>query len=98
MNELQDAQDWYAKRIGKTEEEFDDHDYHCAQIAYEYKILTGLKDKNGREIKFGDKVKIRDLKYRRNYIGEVKFGDGSFYIKSEYASHFRWMDYKVELK
>ena len=91
------AEEWLAKRFGKSVNEFDDYDYFCAKIAYEYKRYTGLKDKNGKEVCLGDKVKIRDGKYGGKWLGIVEFGDGSFYVQSEFTKHFRLTDYKIEI-
>ena len=59
---------------------------------------TGLKDKNGKEIYEGDIVEGEDhYNYRLLFNGTVGFKDGSFVIFGECITHYRWMDYSVEI-
>ena len=59
---------------------------------------TGLKDKNGKKIFEGDKVKGKDnYNYCLPFNGTVGFKDGSFVIIGDIIIHYRWMDYSVEI-
>jgi uncharacterized phage protein (TIGR01671 family) len=57
----------------------------------------GLNDKNHLEIYENDNVKCRDLRDLTEFQGTVEFDNASFYIKSDVCSHYRWMDYEVEV-
>lgn len=76
---------------------FDNH-----QGRYELMQYTGLKDKNGVEVYEGDIVRGRDsflagFSQKDNLFGVVDFQDGSFVIKNDYVTHYRWMDYELEV-
>lgn len=59
---------------------------------------TGLKDRKGKKIFEGDIVKGEDhYNYRLPFNGTVGFKDGSFVIIGEAVTHYRWMDYSVEI-
>lgn len=63
---------------------------------------TGIKDKNGVEVYEGDIVRGRDsflagFSQKDNLFGVVDFQDGSFVIKNDYVTHYRWMDYELEV-
>lgn len=63
---------------------------------------TGLTDENGTKIFEGDIVKCHDCLLRSDqpfheFIGYVDFADGSFVIRSDCFSHYRWVDYEVEV-
>lgn len=67
-------------------------------IEFELMQYTGLKDKNGKEIYEGDIVRGNDsYDDGREIFGVVDFQDCSFVIKNDCATHYRWMDYTIEV-
>ena len=59
---------------------------------------TGLIDKNGKKVFEHDIVKVYDTLCEISFTGVVHYFDGSFYIcDTDFWSHFRWMDYEVEV-
>lgn len=63
-------------------------------------FFTGISDKNGQRIFEGDIVLVNDKlpsvpKEERYFKGVVEFKDGSFVIRGEEFTHYRWIDYEV---
>lgn len=63
---------------------------------------TGLRDKSGTRIFEGDIVHFHDLipsffDEQREFTGTVEYGDNSFIIVCDTSTHYRWMDYEIEV-
>ena len=61
-----------------------------------------MNDKKDRAIFEGDIVKVHDYTIRRDspwheFVGVVGFKDGSYVIKTDMFTHYRWIDYEVEV-
>ncbi|WP_079708605.1 YopX family protein [Paraliobacillus ryukyuensis] len=57
----------------------------------------GMKDKNGYELFSGQSVKFKDKLHKIESEGVIGFENGSFVIKSDVTTHYRWIDYEVEI-
>lgn len=56
-----------------------------------------IKDKNNNWIYEGDIVKIYDSYTSCTSAGVVDFQDGSFIIRNDSMTHYRWYDYDLEI-
>jgi hypothetical protein len=60
--------------------------------------FTGLTDKNGKKIFEGDIVQGKDrLEKHLEVFGVIECKDGSFVIVGDFMTHYRWLDYDVEV-
>lgn len=60
--------------------------------------FTGLTDKNGIKIFKGDVVKGKDNLERNLAVGGyIDHENGSFVIVGEFMTHYRWLDYELEI-
>ena len=60
--------------------------------------ITGLTDRNGKRILEGDIVRGTDaLERGLEVFGYVAHRDGSFVIVGDLLTHYRWLDYKLEV-
>jgi len=60
--------------------------------------FTNCHDINGKEVYEGDIVRGKDnYNDEREIFGIVGFQDCSFVIKNDCVTHYRWMDYTIEV-
>lgn len=59
--------------------------------------FTGCHDINNKDVYEGDLVKCKDNYTGLEFSGVVAFQDCSFVIKNGCVTHYRWMDYTVEV-
>lgn len=60
--------------------------------------FTGLTDKNGKKIFEGDIVQGKDrLEKHLEVFGYIDHQNGSFVITGDFMTHYRWLDYEVEV-
>lgn len=58
---------------------------------------TGLTDKNDQKIFEGDIVRGIDRLADLEVFGYIDHQSGSFVIVGEFMTHYRWLDYEVEV-
>lgn len=60
---------------------------------------TGIDDKNGVKVFEADILKVRDCLPggEMEFMGVVEFKDGSFVIENDEMTHYRWIDYEIEV-
>lgn len=54
-------------------------------------------DINDKPVYESDNLKCKDLYTGLEFTGTVEFQDCSFVIKNDCVTHYRWMDYEVEV-
>ena len=59
--------------------------------------FTGRHDTNDKPVYEGDILKCKDNYTGLEFTGVVDFQDCSFVIKNDCVTHYRWMDYTVEV-
>ena len=60
---------------------------------------TGIDDKNGVRVFEADILKVKDRLSggEMEFMGVVEFKDGSFVIVNDEMTHYRWIDYEIEV-
>ena len=60
---------------------------------------TGIDDKNGVRVFEADILKVKDRLPggEMEFMGVVEFKDGSFVIVNDEMTHYRWIDYEIEV-
>jgi uncharacterized phage protein (TIGR01671 family) len=78
---------------------FDNNVYEGDAEDVELMQFTGLKDINKIEIYEGDIVTARDVRHKSSKIirGIIDYANGSFCINDGICTHYRWIDYGVEV-
>ena len=82
---------------------FNDGAFYLNTIAYHIipetvGQFTGLTDKNGKKIFEGDIVQGKDrLEKHLEVFGYIDHKNGSFVITGDFMTHYRWLDYDVEV-
>jgi hypothetical protein len=59
--------------------------------------FTGRYDEKGTPVYEGDYLRCYDTLNKVRFEGYVDYADCSFRINSDFITHYRWMDYEVEV-
>ena len=100
-----DSGEWVYGNYGFNDTFTEEKHYIFQNKAWEYSVVpdtvgqfTGLTDGHGKRIFEGDIVRGTDaLERGLEVFGYVSNRDGSFVIVGDLLTHYRWLDYKLEV-